>query len=392
MAVNTFTGAFNSNWSNLLNWSTGAVPTAADGNVATFDAASPNCTVDGSNRVCNNIDFTNYPNTSTITMSFNITVGTPGTGNITLGANMVVAGTGILACVATGTLTSNGKTWPNGFSISGSGQTMTLADSWTVNGTFTGPSSGTLTLNNSGGAQTLTLKGSSTFVTNAAILTGSATIIVGGSGNQTLTCAASAGGALKNNFQINSSGGTVTFAAGQNFRYNTGTFTDTAGVIDASAAGLLCELSTTYAISGITWGSGITLNGSGATHTLNENLNTSSLLSLGSTTQAVAVNGNTINCASIRHAGTSGSITGTTVLNVNTGGGTLDGPSVSTGRVDLPLTINNSGTTTIAATYFTKLDQVLLAAGVVSAVRGAWASGGSSGGGSVAVVGPGVAR
>lgn len=382
MAANTFTGLVNNNWNNLGNWSTGAVPTAADGNVATFDALSPNCTVDGTNRVCCAIDFTNY--TNTITFSFNVTVGGGGLGTITLGASMVAAGTAaLIGGSVAGTLTSNGKAWPgNGgatpsLTLSGT-TTQTLADSWVVDGTFNGPNGTNLTLNNSGGAQTLTLKGGTVnLVIGSGIFLGTAGVIIGGSGNQTVTVSTT--GTLRSNLTWNSSGGTITLPA-QLFTYTTGTMTYTAGTFSLAGSTLNVTASATTALAcnGMTWDK-VIINGSGITVTLNENLNLSGLLSLGGGTNALVVNGNTINAGGgIRHAGTSGSITGTTVLNVNAGATQLDGPSVTTGRVDLPLTINNAGTTTIAATYYTKLDQVLLTAGVVSAARGAWASGTSS--------------
>lgn len=61
-------GGVDNNWGSTSNWSTtsggaggSSVPTTADD--VTFDASSPNCTVNASNRVCKTINFTNYTNT-----------------------------------------------------------------------------------------------------------------------------------------------------------------------------------------------------------------------------------------------------------------------------------------------------------------------------------------
>jgi len=141
MAVNLFTnGAGGNTWGTAGNWSQGTIPTATDGHVTTFDATSPNCTVNASNRVCNAIDFTGY--TNTITMSFIITV----SGNITLDSGMNVAGSAAMGINAAGTITSNGFNWPNNLTFSSSaiktisgnlivGGTLTLANHQTINAT-----------------------------------------------------------------------------------------------------------------------------------------------------------------------------------------------------------------------------------------------------------------
>ncbi len=114
------------NWGDTANWSdtsggTGgfSVPTNADD--VFFDANSGNCTVNASNRVCKTLNFTGY--TNTITMTFGITV----SGSVTLVAAMTIAGASGLTINATGTFTSNGKTWPNALTFSAT-NTLTLAD------------------------------------------------------------------------------------------------------------------------------------------------------------------------------------------------------------------------------------------------------------------------
>lgn len=139
MAVNLFTGATNNNWGTATNWSQGTVPTASDGHVTTFDGTSPNCTVNTSNRVCNNIDFTGY--TGTITMTFIITV----SGNITYSSTMNVAGASAMQMNANGTITSNGFSWPNTFVWSAT-CTPTLSGNFTVTGSTTVNLNCTITL------------------------------------------------------------------------------------------------------------------------------------------------------------------------------------------------------------------------------------------------------
>ena len=81
MAANIFTGATNSLFSVATNWSLGTVPTSTDANTATFDATSPNCTVNVSSN-CQSLDFTGY--TNVLTMTFILTVSN---GTVTFQAN-----------------------------------------------------------------------------------------------------------------------------------------------------------------------------------------------------------------------------------------------------------------------------------------------------------------
>ena len=144
MAANIFTGATDSNWGTATNWSTGAVPTGADGNVATFDASSPDCTVNSSNRVCHYLDMSAYANkisgdTANRMLSVYSTV--------TLGASMDNDSLS-LSIRNTCTITFNTYEWKGTviFGLGGAGITYTLADdiamyTWTqINGssTFTG--------------------------------------------------------------------------------------------------------------------------------------------------------------------------------------------------------------------------------------------------------------
>ena len=123
MAANIFTGTTNSNWGTATNWSLGSVPTASDGHVATFDASSPDCTINASSRVCNAIDFTGYTNTISGDAARTLTV----SGNITLGAGMGDGGNIMIQSNANLTLTTNGYAW-KGIYYGGVHFTTTLAD------------------------------------------------------------------------------------------------------------------------------------------------------------------------------------------------------------------------------------------------------------------------
>lgn len=123
MAANIFIGTLGANWGTAANWSLGVVPTASDGHIATFNAASPNCNINTSNRFCNNINFTGY--TNTITRAQALTV----SGNITLSPTMNWAGTNTFVMNASGTITTNGKSIPNTFQFTNTAiMNITFAD------------------------------------------------------------------------------------------------------------------------------------------------------------------------------------------------------------------------------------------------------------------------
>ena len=210
------------NWGTAGDWSTtpspayvgGAVPTTADDVI--FEAASANCIVNASNRVCKTINFTNY--TNTITMSFNITV----SGAITFGASMLVhaSGLGAMICTTTSTITTNGFVWPNAFNfgVSGISQTYTLADNMSVNGLVTCVGTTALTINS---AFTLTCNGGLVCTTTTS---GTATIELKG-GNWS--------GGCNNTLNLNSTG---TITLNGNISRGSGTLTWVAGTINNSGS------------------------------------------------------------------------------------------------------------------------------------------------------------
>jgi len=201
-------GGVNNNWSTIGNWSQGTVPTASDGYVTRFDATSPNCIIDASS-VCNSINFTGY--TNTITFNGHLTV----SGDITLENTMTIAGIYNLYVNNTATLTSDGKSFPNGFNFIAT-KTYTLADDWNVGRLTLAVNSPTINGNTITTVDCITN-------TYGTVAQGTTTIIISGS----WTC--STASYIKNNVTFNSAG-TITISG--NIYYNTGILTYTAGTID----------------------------------------------------------------------------------------------------------------------------------------------------------------
>lgn len=228
MAVNTFTGAIDSNWGTAGNWSLGTVPTSTDTHTTTFDAASPACTVNASNRNCYILNMSAYVNT--ITMTFGISV----YGSITLGAGMTMSGAGYLQSytpTTTITLTSNGCYVPYLYLGGVGAHTKTLADDWNVGILYGGLSTNVV----------CTLNGFKIFVNDdwnlgggVRFMNGTTVIELSGSGNTTW------GGNISNAtlttwsnpIIINKSAGTLTFGAF--ITVGSGTLTYIAGTVDAS--------------------------------------------------------------------------------------------------------------------------------------------------------------
>ncbi len=229
MAVNLFTnGAGGNTWNTAGNWSQGTIPTATDGHVTTFDATSPNCTM-GAARSCNNIDFTGYTNTLTMS-SFTLTVA----GNVTLDTGMGISGTGVMVISATSTITSNGKAWPNSMNWTGASQTITLVGNLSITGLLTTSGNPSKTVNNTT-SEILYLGGGLTATTYAIV--GTVTIeLTGGTLN----------GEIRVDLRLN---GNITFGtviwgiAGKTLTHVSGTLT-------------ISTLFTIYATSGVTLDTG----------------------------------------------------------------------------------------------------------------------------------------
>ncbi len=336
MAANIFqSGGVNNNYSNGANWSLGVAPTASDGNIATFNGTSPNCTVDVAS-AANAIDFTGY--TNTITMTNGLTIH----GNITLASGMTITGSASLTVADTATLTSNGKAWPNTLAASTSTFTITLADNWTV-GAYSNGS--TITIN----GFTLNITGNLTV--SGFSLSGTTNIVMNGTGIW------SGSGSLKKNITFNTAG-TITVSGTVNF--DTGTITYTLGTIATSGSTLNFTGSATINASAVTW------NNVSATATtvltLSANLNLSGTLSV--TTPAFTLNGNTAFVGGGLTLGVSGVFLGTTAIVLN-GTGIWSG-----GEVRNNLTINTAGTITVSGTVVYNTGTLTYTSGTVSSSGG----------------------
>lgn len=345
MAVNKFTGATNNNWGTATNWSLGTVPTATDGHIATFDATSPNCTVNTSTRPCNHIDFTNY--TNTITMSFGIAVN----GDCTLGAsmNVVSSGPGIQFTFNGCNATSNGKVWPANFgsttAASGSGGVViTLLDDWVVTGSLsfaTSISSVGCTLN----GYSLTFGGGlSLFGNGNRSLGGNTQLIANGTG----TITSGVNSYCTPPLEINTSG-TITFDT--RFYKRTSLFKYTAGTTETNGCTFVFgSVALTVDVNGDTSPSATTLSSTGInfwrldttggiTTTLSSPIRIINLHTAGG--------GNFNSGANIYNKGdwTINSNTGSALYNYY-----LDGTGTWSGNAGVRhnLTINTSGTITIS--------------------------------------------
>ena len=234
MAVNTFDGSSSSAWNTAANWSLGTVPTVSDGHVTTFDATSPSCSMGGS-RSCNNIDFTGY--TNTLTMSTNTLAVA---GNITLDTGMIISGTGRIEATATGSITSNGFSWPNDFRFSGGVlTTKTLIGDLTINGALLvaggliNKTTSEILIANNG----QTISGSCQGSADIYLKAGTWTATTGNS-------------IIQNNLFLD--GGSITISG--TVYYGTGTLRYLGGTITTTGSTLRIEIDCTINTSGMVWG------------------------------------------------------------------------------------------------------------------------------------------
>lgn len=356
------------NWGSTNNWSTtsgggggSAVPLATDD--VFFDANSPNCTVNTSNRVALSLKTTGY--TNTISMgSLNITV----SGALTLGtkANHITATTGRIVLQTAATHTSSGVTIPN-LQFQGN-VTHVLADNFNVTNLYLGNASNGPTINSSqiSVSGNLDMSPSST-----GTLTGSSVIVMAGTGNVVFPTST---GVLRSPLTINTSG-TITFASGT-FRYNTGTLTYTAGTVVASSTTFdNVSVAVTLATgTGITWSS---MNLTGSVTVTNNADSYTNALKLAGTTNALVLTGNKFYVAgSVTNNVTSGTVSGTAEIIV-TNTATLSAPSITTGKLTCLFTINApSKTVTVSTGFAVDLGKFKWVAGTVAA-NGNWPSGNS---------------
>jgi hypothetical protein len=128
----------NTNWSATSGGANNAsIPTSAD-DVFFDSAGNSSSTISATITILSLTIDSGY--TSTMTHNATLTIA----GNVTLGANYTIAGTAQLTISAASTITSNGKTWPNNVSVTGT-NTKTLVGDFTINGTLS--IDGAMTLN-----------------------------------------------------------------------------------------------------------------------------------------------------------------------------------------------------------------------------------------------------
>ncbi len=343
MAANIFDGSTDSNWGTAANWSLNAVPTANDGNVATFDGTSPACTVNTSARVCNAIDFTNY--TNTITFTNNVTA----SGSVTLGASMSSAGAGYLIANATGTLTSNGKTWTTNFALQGTSQTYTLADNWAISGLF-----------NCNGTTATTIQGAFTITCSGGF--SQSITLVSGTASMKFTAGTWTSGTafeLRNNLEI---AGNITLST--NVAYGSGILLGTSGTISGGILNI--TRATTLNTTNITWTSVTLCSIASGTITLQSDLNLSGLFTTGNLTTVTYAGAFNINCATAS-IGTSapvtltGNITATSNVVFTAGTTTINGAFIIT--VGGNLTVNTAVTALGTASIVMNGTGILLTSG-----------------------------
>ncbi len=312
------------NWNATGTWVEGIVPVNGDAVVATGTSGQLTVNV---NSACTSIILTGY----TAILTINATLTVAGTVTFVSGqGNMVAGGSGILLCNTTATLTSGGKTLPCQLQLTGTSQTYTLGDTWTVNGVF-----------NPNGVTQVTLNGNTlncTTLTVSILTLGTTNIVINGTG--TYANGGSSIG-LRNNLEFAAGAGTITLGA--SILYNTGTLKYTSGTIDTTTNStvLTCSLSTTLNTSGMTWRA-VTFS-STPTITLTSNLNvgTGTFTISGAATVNGAFN---VNIAANYTATSASSGTATYVM---TGTGNL----TSTGTTNNSFTFNTAGTITLASNF-----------------------------------------
>ena len=327
------------NFNSTSTWVESAVPTSADTVVAT--SSSGQLTINVAS-VAGQLILTAYTNTLTMNNTLDIY------GNVTLGTGMTITGSSSLRVASGATITSNGKVWNAGFGFSHptTGNTVTLADNWTINGTYQNGGTGRNTVN----GNKIYCKGNLTVGTG--IYSGSTVYVINGTG----TISGGNGGSYIQNDMVIDTTGTTTI--GTTWVYNGGTLTYSAGTVITSGSTVDLRDSTTTRLqtSGITWNN-IT-NTNTATVTLLSDLYIGGTLT------------NSINQMQINGTGTTiyvgGGITCNTLIYgtapiILTGTGTWSGA----GTLRNNLTINTSGTTTIAGTVYYNTGTLTYTSGTV---------------------------
>jgi len=333
MAIKTISNT-GGNFNTTGAWTDGILPVAGDSVVAT--ATSGPLTISAATVSIVSANFTNYTSTLTINNTFNVTT------TVVFVSGMTIAGTsGTLTISPTtgASLTSGGKTLTCGLTTTGTSQTYTLVDSWTVDGTVTLQGTSSQIINGN------TLFCKSNLTVNGLSQSGTTTIVLSGTGTWSSDFTSRI---LQNSLTINTTG-TITISGTVN--YNTGTLTFTAGTVIATGSTLAIAASTTFNTNGITWNN-VTISAT-ATVTLSSNLTWSGTFSI--------TGGNTTFAGAGVMSGAALSITtsaGTVILNNDitcTGLVTLGAPSAGctlSGSSGIKRIITSGGITNLTTSSF----------------------------------------
>lgn len=343
----------NTNWGSTSGGVNNAsVPTSADD--VTFDGAGAN----GNTPSLISSSFTilslniTLGYTSTMTHNTNLTIA----GNITLTTGYTIAGASSLIITANSTINTNGKIWPNSFSIT-SNSTITLTSDLNIGGTLNN-SANTTIINRTTSQILTTANGVS--ITNGSIAGSSPIYITGGtwSSSGVANPLSSSNGVF-----INGNVALGTFASLQNTTLTllSGSLTTT-----GSTLGLLGAITFNSSLSGTTWNN-ITTNNSTVTMTLNHNLNLNGTLSSTVLTTINRTTSEVINCVGLSTTG-SGVINGTADIYLT--GGTWD--SSIGGFVSNNLYLNGDITFGSLANSFSNINNNLFTyqSGVISLIQG----------------------
>ena len=339
------------NWSSASSWVEGAVPLNTDDVVA--NASSASITIDTTTCVASTMVLTGYTGTMTFTAGQKLTVTT----TVTFASGMTIAGTGTLQLSNSATITSAGKTF-TGNLIFDAGVWI-LADSWVVTGSVIGQTS-TNTFN----GNTLTIGGS---LTATRSILGTTNLVLNGTG--ILSCSTSSF-SIANNININTAG---TITIGTIFGFEDGTFTYTAGTVDAStnSSTLIISDSCTMNTNGISWYN-IESSFINETITLGSNLSCTGSLTIHSGDSWISSGAYDISCGTlILQVGSTFSMVSSRTLSVSTSmfleGINTDITTIKAVTTSTAFNLDYNGTAANCQVYevtFTDVDASLSAQGI----------------------------
>jgi len=318
------------NWNAIGTWVEGAIPTSADDVV--FTATSGALTI---NTTANCLSFNTTNNVSTITWNASLRI----SGNITLTAGFTItttSGSPQLIPIATGTLTSNGVTFPYILVFQGlASQTFTLADNWTVGSlVFQQGASSVIA-----GSKTIFINENLTHSSAQSMTSTGTTLVMQGTGSISNTAV----GSFSCDITINTSG-IITF--GTTVRFTTGIFSWIAGTVNSTGSNFTANSPCTIDVNGNTDGGGNAICSTG----INFWNFTNSASAVTLTTPLCVINSLTFGAASF--SGENVYCQGSFTTTNNTGGGNiiLNGSGVinTGGMIRSNFTINTNGKYRIA--------------------------------------------